>query len=143
MEQLHNTEWKRANAQFWATASKCGMSSEDIHATIYQTYGKTHTPELSPSQLNSLTAALRKRAMPEAEKRLELMRRRVIGAVRRYSKAMGYRTDLLYLMQIIQRDGKRFNELTVAELMRKYNTFSKMAREVESGAGASPASPAS
>ena len=132
MEQLHNTAWKKANGLFWATASKCQLSSDDVHATIYSAYGKTHTTELSPSQLNSLSMALRTRTMPEAERKLEQMRRRVIGAVRRYSKAMGYRTDTLYLLQIIQRDGTPFNRMTAAELMRKYNTFSKMAREVES-----------
>ena len=132
MEQLHNTAWKKANGLFWATASKCQLSSDDVHATIYSAYGKTHTTELTPAQLNSLSMALRRRALPESERKLEQMRKRVLHAVFRYSKAMGYRTDNLYLLQIIQRDGSRFNQMPMSELTRKYNTFSKMAREVES-----------
>ncbi len=131
MEQLHDTQWRKANGLFWATASKCQLTSDDVHATIYSAYGKTHTTELTPAQLNSLSAALRKRAMPEAERKLEQMRRRVIGAVRRYCKVMGYRTDTLYLVRIVERDGTPFNRMTAAELMRKYNTFSKLARELE------------
>ena len=69
--------------------------------------------------------------MPEHEQKMDKLRKRVIGAVRRYCKVMGYRTDTLYLIQIIQRDGTKLNELSEAALMRKYNTFSKMARDLE------------
>lgn len=129
--ETHNGEWKQANGRLYAIAHRCRLTSDDIHATIYSAYGKTHTTELTPAQLNSLSTALQKRAMPEEEQKMDKMRKRVIGAVRRYCKVMGYRTDTLYLIQIIQRDGTKLNELSEAALMRKYNTFSKMARELE------------
>ena len=129
--ETHNSEWKQANAKLYAIAHRCRLTSDDIHATIYSAYGKTHTTELTPAQLNSLSTALQKRAMPEEEQKMDKMRKRVIGAVRRYCKVMDYRTDTLYLIQIIQRDGTKLNELSEAALMRKYNTFSKMARELE------------
>ena len=129
--ETHNSEWKQANARLYAIAHRCRLTSDDIHATIYSAYGKTHTSELTPAQLNSLSTALQKRAMPEEEQKMDKMRKRVIGAVRRYCKVMGYRTDTLYLIQIIQRDGTKLNDLSEAALMRKYNTFSKMARELE------------
>lgn len=129
--ELHNSDWKQANARFYAVAHQCRLNSDDIHATIYSAYGRTHTSELSVAQLNSLSAALRERAMPEHEQKMDKLRKRVIGAVRRYCKVMGYRMDTLYLIQIIQRDGTKLNELSEAALMRKYNTFSKMARDLE------------
>lgn len=128
--EIHNSEWKRANGCFYALANKCRMSSDDVHATIFQAFGKTHTTELSPAQLNSLCDSLRERALPEHEQKMDNLRKRVLGAVRKYCKEMGYQTDNFYLLQVIQRGGKRFNEMTEAELMRKYNTFNKMAQEL-------------
>lgn len=129
--EIHNSEWKRANSCFYALANKCRMSSDDVHATIFQAFGKTHTTELTPTQLNSLCDSLRERALPEHEQKMDGLRKRVLGAVRRYCKEMGYQTDNFYLLQVIQRGGKRFNEMTEAELMRKYNTFNKLARDLQ------------
>lgn len=128
--EIHSSDWKKANGRFYALASKCHMSSDDVHATIFSAYGKTHTNELSPAQLNSLCDSLKDHAIPEHEQRMDRLRKRVLGAVRKYCKEMGYQTDNFYLLQVIQRGGKRFNEMTEAELMRKYNTFNKMAQEL-------------
>lgn len=129
--EIHNSEWKRANSCFYALANKCRMSSDDVHATIFQAFGKTHTTELTPTQLNSLCDAIRKRVLPEHEKKMDRLRKRLLGAVREYCKEMGYRTDNFYLIQVIQRGGKCFNDMTEAELMRKYNIFNKMARDLQ------------
>lgn len=129
--EIHSSDWKKANGRFYALASKCHMSSDDVHATIFSAYGKTHTNELSPAQLNSLCDSLRTNAIPEHEQHMDQLRKRVLGAVRRYCQAMGYQTDTFYLIQIIQRGGVHFNQMSEAELMRKYNTFNKMAQEID------------
>lgn len=129
--EIHSSDWKKANGRFYALASKCHMSSDDVHATIFSAYGKTHTNELSPAQLNSLCDSLKDHAIPEHEQRMDRLRKRVLGAVRRYCQAMGYQTDNFYLLQIIQRGGEHFNRMSEAELMRKYNTFNKMAQELD------------
>lgn len=133
--EIHNNEWKKANGRFYALANKCGMSSDDVHATVFQAFGKTHTSELTPGQLNSLSDSLSASAIPEKERQMDTLRKRVLSAVRRYCKEMGYRTDTQYVIQIIQRGGKNFNAMTEAELQRKYNTFNKLANEIQTTRG--------
>ena len=128
--ELHNSEWKKANGCFYALASKCRMSSDDVHATIFNAYGKTHTTELTPEQLRSLCASLKEHALPEQERKLEMLRRRVLNTVRKYCRLMGYQDTAMYAIHIIERGGKSFNKMTEAELMRKYNTFNKLTQDL-------------
>lgn len=128
---IHNEEWTTANRRFYALARKCHMSSEDIHATIYRNFkGKSHTDELTPAQLNNLSYGLQTRVLGKRERSMDSLRKRVIGAVRRYCRAMGYSEDSKYVIDIIERGGKEFNKMTEVELNRKYNTFNKLANDL-------------
>lgn len=128
---IHNEEWTTANRRFYALARKCHMSSDDIHATIYRNFkGKSHTDELTPEQLNSLSDGIQKHALSRHARIMDTLRKRVMGAVRRYCRAMGYSEEQKYVIDIIERGGKEFNKMTEVELNRKYNTFNKLANEL-------------
>ena len=128
---IHTQEWKKNNRWFHALARKCGLSKEDIEATIYRAYnGKVSTTELNASQIYSLCKALQN-TLSSKELEKASWRRRLIGVVRKYCRKMSYQADDEYVKKIITRGGKNFNEMSKSELIAKYNAFNKMVKELE------------
>ena len=128
---IHTQEWKKNNRWSHALARKCGLSKEDIEATIYRAYkGKVSTTELNASQIYSLCKALQN-TLSSKELEKASWRRRLIGVVRKYCRKMSYQDDDEYVKKIITRGGKNFNEMSKSELIAKYNAFNKMVKELE------------
>lgn len=127
---IHTADWVKNNKWFYALARKCGMSGEDIHATIYHYYpGKVSTTELNAGQIYVLCRSLQN-TLSENEKELDTWRKRLLGSVRKYCNLMSYRDDDAYVISIITRGGKNFNQMSKSELVAKYNAFNKMVKEL-------------
>lgn len=129
-ETVHTAEWRKNNQWFHALAHRCGMDKEDIQATIYSYYSKVSTTELSARQIYTLCRSLQN-SLSDQEKELDKWRKRVMGVVRKFCVLMSYMDDDKYVISIITRGGKDFNQMSKSELIAKYNAFNKQVRELK------------
>ena len=136
METNHTAEWTKSNRIFWSTARRCGLSHEDVEATIAMSYkGRVSTTELQPHEIDVLTRAMNERLMPKEEREKERWRRLLMNAVREWCKASGYRTDFVYVRNIAERGEKSLSRMSVNKLRARYNAFLQMRHELESKGG--------
>ncbi len=131
------TNWKQANRYFYALARRCNMSHEDIVATIVGNYpSRVSTSELTATELQSLCRALQQRVLSAEEQDKDRWRKRLIAVVRHYLEQMGYRTDMVYIRDVIVRAAApqgsvRFNDLPLDRLRSLYNAFRQRCKDLE------------
>jgi hypothetical protein len=125
-------ENRRLVKKYHVLCGRLGLTEEDRRAMLTANYGAVSSLDLTEAELMELCDALDRQLRPEAGE-MDRWRKRLLGAIFGYFKAIGRATDMAEVKRVACRaaEATEFNRIPIERLRSLYSAFRKRHKDVE------------